>query len=277
MKGLLLAVFALWAVPAGAERSADGRLRWEEGDHDVTVLNRGGFSMRGNRVKLPALEKGARRRVVFAPSGGLFAVLDQQSDSVGLHAQAPRGSRGAQAVVTGATLRLMDLRGRLLWTRVLPETFSLGGFGVPNPIVAGSDGTTALLMQDADPYTKAKPMILVFDAKGKETLRLDYTAWSRVDEMLLSSDGHWLALRGIGRIPEQDSWGSALGHYSLTDGGRTVKPSGAAAGGRTLRSFDAQGTVCCLLERRELAAYDHDGLRTVYTAEEAEKLFGPAP
>ena len=277
MRPLLLTLAVLAAVPARAERSADGKLRWDPGDASVTYVKRGGFSARGQRISLPKLEKGANRRVAFAPSGDKFAVLDQTADAVGLHGESPRGPRGAVALVTGAVLRLVDLRGRVLWMRRLPETYSVGAAGGASPLALGEDGTSALLMADVDPYTKEKPLIIVHDPKGREILRLDYTVWSRVDEMLLSSDGKWLAVRGIGRLAESDSWGSALGRYNLERGDRLVKPVGAAAGARTLRGFDAAGRVCCLLERRELAAYDHDGLRTVLTGEEADKLFGPAP
>ena len=273
----LLALAALLAAPAWAARSPDGRLRWDEGDPAVTLVKRGGFSARGQRVTLPPLEKGAKRRVVFAPAGERFAVLDQLSDAVSLHTDAPRGPRGAQALVTGAVLRLMDLRGRVLWTKRLPETFSVGGEGGSGPLVLGSDGSSALLMQDADPYTKAKPLILVLDPKGRDILRLDYTAWSRVDEMLLSGDGRWLAVRGIGRLPESDSWGSALGHYRLEDGSRLVLSAGAAAGVRSLRGFDRDGRVCCLAEKKELAAYAHDGARTAFAPDEADEIFGAAP
>lgn len=273
----LLAALLLTAAPGGAVRSPDGRLRWEEGDPAVTVVKRGGFAARGQHVALPALEKGARRRVVFAPSGDLFAVLDQVSDAVGLHGDSPRGPRGAQALVTGAVLRLMNLRGRVLWTRRLPETYSVGADGGSGPLALGSDGTSALLMQDADPYTKAKPFVVVHDPKGREVLRLDYTVWSRVDEMLISPDGRWLAVRGIGRDAERDAWGASLGHYRLEDGDRRVTPAAAASGARTLRGFDRDGRVCCLSEKKELAAYAHDGARTVFAPEEAEELFGPAP
>jgi hypothetical protein len=274
---VLLALALLAATPARAARSPDGRLRWEEGDPAVTVVKRGGFAARGQHVPLPTLEKGARRRVVFAPAGDFFAVLDQVSDSIGLHGESPRGPRGAVALVTGAALRLMNLRGRVLWTRRLPETYSVGADGGSGPLTLGSDGTTALLMRDADPYTKAKPLVVVHDPKGREVLRLDYTVWSRVDEMLLSSDGRWLAVRGIGRDAERDAWGASLGHYRLEDGDRRVTPAAAASGARTLRGFDRDGRVCCLSERKELAAYAHDGARTVFTPDEAEDVFGAAP
>lgn len=274
---LFVVLFASSALDAAAERSLDGRLRWEEGDSAVTLIKRGGFSSRGQRVALPPLEKGARRRVVFAASGDKFAVLDQVSDSVSLHGDSPRGTRAAQALVTGALLRLMDLRGRVLWGKRLPETYAVGSSGGSAPLVLGSDGTAAVLMQDADPYTKEKPLVMVLDPKGREVLRLDYTAWSRIDDMALASDGRWLALRGIGRLPESDSWGSALGHYALEDGGRTLIPAGAASGVRSLRGFDRDGRVCCLVERKELAAYAHDGTRGVLSAAQAEALFGAAP
>lgn len=273
----LLTLALLTAAPAEAVRSPDGRLRWEEGDPAVTVVKRGGFSDRGQSVTLPSLEKGAVRRVVFAPSGDLFAVLDQLSDSVGLHGESPRGPRGAQALVTGGVLRLMNLRGRVLWTRRLTETHSVGASGGSGPLALGSDGTSALLMRDADPYTRAKPLIVVHDPKGRQLLRLDYTVWSRVDEMLLSSDGRWLAVRGIGRDAERDAWGASLGHYRLQDGERRVIPAAAASGGRSLRGFDRDGRVCCLVERKELSAYAHDGARTVFTPEEADEIFGAAP
>lgn len=268
---------ALLALPALAGRSPDGRLSWDEGQPAVTVLKRGGFSSRGSKIPLPPQPKGAKRRVVFAPEGGRFAVLDQVQDSVSLHELSPRGPRGAAAVVAEATLRLMDLRGRVLWTKRLPETYSVGAAPGAEPLILGADGTAAVLMEDADPYTKEKPLVAVFDPKGRDVLRLDYTVWSRVDEMRLSRDSAWLALRGIGRLPERDAWGSALGRYNLESGERLVLPASAAAGGRTLRGFDSQGRLCCLVERKELAAYGPDGARSVLTPEEADGLFGPAP
>lgn len=268
---------AALALPALAVRSPDGRLSWNEGDAAVTVLKRGGFSARGSKVPLPPLPKGAKRRVVFAPEGGRFAVLDQVFDAVGLHELSPRGPRGAAAVVAEATLRLMDARGRVLWTKRMPETYSVGSAPGSDPLVVGGDGTAAVLMGDADPYTKEKPLVLVMDPKGREVLRLDYTAWSRVDEMRLSQDGAWLALRGIGRLPERDAWGSALGRYRLADGERLVVAASAASGARSLRGFDAAGRLCCLVERKELAVYGPDGARSTLSPEEADELFGPAP
>lgn len=273
-----LALLALCAAAAArAAVSPDGRLSWEPGDDHVDMRRPSGFRSRGREVPLPALEKGARRSVVFAPSGDSFAVLDQATAAVGLHQDSPRGSRAAQAFVAGATLRMVAVNGRVLWTKKMPETHAVGGEGAAQPLALGGDGSAALLLQDVDPYTKARPLVIVFDAKGRERLRLDYTAWSRVDEMLLSGDGAWLALRGIGRVPDQEAWGAALGHYRLSDGDRLVVSAAAASGGSSLLAFSDDGTVCCLREGKSLVAVGHDGARQTLTREEAARRFGLKP
>ncbi|MBI2362759.1 MAG: hypothetical protein HYV15_05190, partial [Elusimicrobia bacterium] len=152
---LLLAVSA--ASSGLAAVSPDGRLSWEPGDDHVDMRRPSGFRTRGREVPLPALEKGARRSVVFAPRGESFAVLDQAATAVGLHQDSPRGARAAQAFVAGATLRMVALNGRVLWTKKMPETHAVGGEGVSQPLALGGDGSAALLLQDVDPYTKAKP------------------------------------------------------------------------------------------------------------------------
>ncbi|MBI5596731.1 MAG: hypothetical protein HY928_11625 [Elusimicrobia bacterium] len=268
---ILLAVLA--ASSGLAAVSPDGRLSWEPGDDHVDMRRPSGFRTRGREVPLPALEKGARRSVVFAPRGESFAVLDQATAAVGLHQDSPRGSRAAQAFVAGATLRMVALNGRVLWTKKMPETHAVGGEGVLQPLALGGDGSAALLLQDVDPYTKARPLVIVFDPKGRERLRLDYTAWSRVDEMLLSDDGAWLALRGIGRVPDQEAWGAALGHYRLADGDRTVLSAAAASGGSSLQAFAGDGAVCCLREGKSLVSVGHDGVRQALTREEAAARF----
>ncbi|MBI3300126.1 MAG: hypothetical protein HYZ75_18320 [Elusimicrobia bacterium] len=273
---LLLACLALAPATARAAggMSADGRLSWDPGDAAVTINKRSGFSARGQKIALPALAKDAKRRVVFPIRGDRFAVLDAADDAVGLHQNSPRGARGALAVVTGATLRLLNLRGRVLWTKRLPETHTVGGEAGVEPLTVGADGSSALLLQDVDPYSKAKPFILVLDPKGKDVLRLDYTSWSRVDEMLLSDDGKWLIVRGIGRIPADDAWGTALGHYRLEDGDAAVFPTPKASGAKSLRAVDAKGWACCLLEGKILSAVDHDGGRDPVPFGELGKRFG---
>ncbi len=265
------------AAPASAGRSSERRLSWDPGDAFVTVNRPSGFSAGGQKISLPALPDGAKRRVVFAPRGQRFAVLDEASDEIGLHEAAPRGSRRAAALVTGSTVRLLDLRGRVLWTKNLPETHTVGGEGGTPPLVLGGDGSAAVLLQDVDPYTKEKPLVLVLDAKGRERLRLDYASWSRVDEMLLSDDGAWLVVRGIGRVPADDTWGSALGHYRLLDADPAVFPARSAAGLHGLRGVDKEGRACCLIEGKTFVAVGHDGSREALGAAEAERRFGAAP
>ena len=264
----------LAAGPGCAATSQDGRLRWNPGDDHVEVRRPSGFSARGKGISLPPLEKGSRRSVVFAPHGDIFAVLDQAAEAVGLHRDSPRGARAAQAFVAGATLRMMNLRGRVLWAKQMPETFLVGGEGDSQPLALGGDGSAALLLQDSDPYTRARPMVIVFDPKGRERLRLDYTAWSRVDEMLLSEDGAWLALRGIGRLPDQEAWGAALGHYRLADGDRAVVSAVSASGGSTLEAFSRDGAVCCLREGKTLLSVGHDGKKEPVGPDDAQRRFG---
>lgn len=279
LSAFLAALLGAAAVPAwpAAARSADGRLEWVPGDAFVSVKKRPGFAARGQKVPLPALEKGAKRRVVFPAHGDFFAVLDEADAAVGLHRDAPRGARAALAVVTGSTLRLVNARGRVLWAKRLPETHAVGGDGAGEPLALGADGTSALLLQDIDPYTKARPLVLVLGPKGGEVQRLDYTAWSRVDEMLLSDDGRWLVVRGIGRIPADDTWGSALGHYGLRDAAAEVYPTPAASGAKSLRAIDSEGRACCLLEGKTLSSIDHDGQRRTVEPRELEDRFGVKP
>lgn len=272
---LLLALLA--AAPVGAAVSPDGRLRWEEGDSFITVNRPAGFSARGRHISLPSLPKDARRSVVFARRGDVFAVLDEESAAVGLHLESPRGSRAARAFVTGAVLRLMDLRGRTLWTKQLPDTYAVGGEGDVQPLSIAPDGTAAILLQDVDPYTKAQPLLLAFDPKGRELLRLDYTLWSRVDELLLSDDGRWLAVRGIGRVPADETWSSALGSYGLESGERGVYATPAASGVKSLRAIDKDGAACCIQEGRALVAVGHDGSRQKLEPGEAAARFGLKP
>lgn len=276
-KSLLPLLCLLAAASGRAATSPDGRLRWDPGEDHVELRRPSGFNARGREVPLPPLEKGASRSVVFAPRGDVFAVLDQAATAVGLHQDSPRGARAAQAFVAGTALRMLDLRGRVLWVKQLPETYAVGGEGVSQPLALGGDGSAALLLQDVDPYTRARPLVIVFDAKGREKLRLDYTAWSRVDEVLLSDDGAWLALRGIGRVPDLEAWGAALGHYRLKDADRSVVSAAAAAGGKSLEAFAADGAVCCLREGKSLFSVGHDGRRVQLTREEAEARFGLKP
>lgn len=267
----------LAAVPARAQPANPGRMIWDPGDAFVTLRKRSGFSSANQKIPLPALEKGSKRRVVFPMRGDHFVVLDEAGADIGLHRDAPRGARAALAVVTGSTLRLINTRGRVLWTKPLPDTHTVGGEGVIEPLAVGANGTVALLLQDVDPYTKAKPLVLVLDPKGREIQRLDYTSWSRVDEILLSHDGSWLIVRGIGRIPADDTWGSALGHYRLQDAAAEVYPTPTASGAKSLRAVDAIGRACCLLESKILNSIDHDGRREVVAPGELETLFGVKP
>ena len=84
-------------------------------------------------------------------------------------------------------------------------------------------------------------------------------------------------MRGSGRIPADDAWGSALGHYDLRDAKTEVYPTPEASGARSLRAIDAEGRACCLLESKTLKSIDHDGRREAVGIGELETRFGVKP
>jgi len=254
---LLLCAAAAAALPA--VQSPDGAYRWTEGESFLVRVTVRGEKRKEERIRLPPLaEPEARRRLLFAERGDYFCVLDEKVDEIGLHLDRPRGAAQAKALVLAPTLRLLDRGGRTLWTRRMDDKHMVGaGAGALSPRLT-SQGALAVLLQDADPYSKGKPLLLVLDRAGQELRRLDYTSWSRVDEFALSEDGGVLAVRGLGRIPDKESWGLAFGYYGAEDAPPRIRALKGPVG-EDLRSVDKDGWACCVRQGSQSTAFGPSG------------------
>ncbi|MEK9144775.1 MAG: hypothetical protein AAB339_04100 [Elusimicrobiota bacterium] len=250
--------------------SPDGRLRWMEGDSFVTVAEDEERPER--KVKLPPIaSRASKRRVLFAERSSRFCLLEEGDSELGLHLGTRRGHEKAKALVVASKLHLIDSNGRILWSRRLPEKAIVGRAADARSLLIANDGTLALLLQDVDPYGKARPMLLAISPKGRDLLSLDSTAWSRIEEFKLSLDGSALAVRGFGFVPEDENWSKAFGYYPLRSGKARVHPvHKASGGGGSLLGFDAEGWVCCVREDGKSYAFGPLGPRKA--VEERERL-----
>lgn len=260
-------------TPGSVLLSPDGRFRWVEGEDAVFVRTEDGPE---RRVRLPApLESAARRRVLFAAGARHFCVLEEKDSDFGLHVDVRKGAKKAKALLLSSTLRLIDERGRPLWARPLPEKAIVGKASEARILALAGDGTTAILLQDVDPYNKVRPLLMVFDARGRELRALDYAQWTRIDEFALSADGRALAVRGFGLVPEDGDWSKAVGVYPLAGKGKPrVIGVPKAEESRELRGFDKDLWTCCVKEGGKLSALGPAGEKTLLEPAEADRRFG---
>lgn len=271
--GLTTASALLAASPllAGERTSPDRRFLWNEGAAFITVIRPG--SRKSRTVRLPPPPgKGWARRLLFAERGDFFCVLDEETRELGLHLDAPRGASAAKAMVVASTLRLLDARGKVRWTRRMRDNHIVGSRDGAPALRLAPAGTLAMLLQDADPYTKTHPLLLVMDRENKELLRLDYTSWSRIDEFALSDDGAALAVRGVGRIPDEETWGKAFAYYMTGDRRRWIHGVRGASSGRHLRGFDRAGWACCLKQGASFLAFGSKGRVRTLEPDEAARF-----
>jgi len=273
MVGSVLSFLISLPLLAAPRVSEDGRYRWEPGSRRVEIR-----TSKGRRtVKIARAEKGALRTVLFAPSGRWFAVLDETRDELGLHLDHARGSKAAKATVVSARLRLIDERGRTVWDRELEDRHLGGSAASERPIRLSTEGTLAILLQDADPLHKNRPRLLVFSPSGEKILRLDYTQWTRIDGFALSSGGKALSVRGLGRRPKTEDWGPAASVYDLGRKGRRLwsseVPSKAIPG--EMRWVSKSGWACCLGSGPDYRAFDPSGGSLRLEAHEVRDRFGP--
>jgi hypothetical protein len=242
---LILTPAALAGSEASPITSPDGRFAWDPGAPHVLRLNpRTGKKDR--RLKLPALiDEKTTRKVLFAEKGRYFCVVDEKHSEVGLHLKTRRGAKAAKAIIISSTLHLIDDDGRTAWTRRLRDKHSLvKREGLPPQVVG--NGTLAVLLEDADrAHVNPKPLLLVLDPKGKEKLRLDYLNWRRVDEFKLSPEGSYLAVRGYGRIEDEENWDLALALYEIGSKRKIVKKARISKKGEAFESVSDDGRVCC--------------------------------
>ncbi|HAH06040.1 MAG TPA: hypothetical protein DCM05_05835 [Elusimicrobia bacterium] len=256
--------------------SPDGRFRWIAGDKHINV--RPAPNKPERKVALPPLEKKSiRRKMLFAERSPLFLIIDEEDQEVGLHLKTRRGAEKAKALLLASTLRLLDSEGRVLWTRRMQDKAIVGKSGDARALSVANDGTVAVLLQDVDPYAKARPYIHVFDPKGREVKSLDYTKWTRVDELLLSPDGKALMVRGFGLVPEDGEWSKAFGYYPTRADKEFLIPAPKSPDERQLRGFDSLLWACCIKESGQLSAVTSAGARQALTEEDARKRFGPPP
>jgi len=271
-----LLLFLLICAPArGAEiKSPDSTIRWTIGAPVYSLLTPKGKT-RERRLPPKPSEGNWTRRLLFPEKGAFFGVLDEKREELGLHLEGRRGPATAKLAVSASILYLLSKPGRVLWKKRLRERH-FGGAGTADeiPLKITDDGTAAVLLQDSDPYTKSRPVVLVIDPRGRTKLELGYTVWSRIDELSLSRDGRSLAIRGLGRIPEGENWGKAVGVYRIDDdkGWVSAVPE-AEPSGRALRVHD-EGWVCCVREGPVYVAFDPSGRRERMEPKEMIRRFG---
>jgi len=271
---LLLLVLVPCRATADEIRSPDGAIRWNSGDSSYTFLNKRG--KKRSRV-LPALPKNGAwgRRLLFGKNSDYYCVLDEKSEELGLHLGDRRGAETAKMAVSASILRLMKKGGRTVWKQRLRDRH-FGGAGTKKeiPLQIAENGTLAVLLQDGGPFSESRPVILVVDPRGRVRIDLNYTAWSRVDELSLSKDGKRLAVHGLGRIPEKDDWGKAVGVYNLDGEGGWVRAVSQAQASTSTLQVNPDGWVCCVREGPVYVAFDPVGRRERMEAPEMRRRFG---
>jgi hypothetical protein len=231
-----------WADPI---TSPDGRFAWNPGAPYVLRLDPW-TGKKKRRLKLPSrATDDIRRKVFFADKGRYFCVVDEEHSDIGLHLNTRRGAKKAKARVVSSTLYLINDSGRAVWKRRLRDRHALvDREGLP-PQVAGN-GTLAILLEDIDRiHVNPRPLLVVLDPKGKERIRLNYLDWRRVDEFKLSPSGSHIAVRGYGRIEDEENWGLALALYKLQPKNKYVRKARLSRKGEAFSSVSDDGKVCC--------------------------------
>jgi len=262
--------------PGNFSVSPDGRFRWIEGEDHVYV--RESVDKPEHRVPLPRAERGVTKRtLIFAGTGPRFCILDEENREFGLHLDSRRGPEVAKALLLASTLRLLDSDGHVLWARRMPDKAIVGNAGAARGISIANDGTVAVLLQDVDPYAKARPYLYVFDVRGRDVKSLDYTQWTRIDEFALAFDGSALAVRGFGNIPQDEGFAKAFGYYPLRAKKGFLFAASGMEEGRQLRGFDSALWACCFKENGRLWAVGPTGSKEALRDAEADQRFGVAP
>ncbi|MFA5139549.1 MAG: hypothetical protein WC728_09990 [Elusimicrobiota bacterium] len=286
---LLLSVLALAAeepplppsgIKSGSGRavhdSPDGLFRWTEGENLVSVF-RSGRDAAPQKIRLPpGPDPGGRRRLLFSLRAPFFGVLDEFLSEVGLHIDARQAPSPAKATVIRSSLKLLDKDGRILWGRRLPDKHAVGSPSGASGLRVAQNGTVAILLQDTDPYATARPLLLVIDRKGTDKLRLDYTSFRRIEELALSSDGAFLAVRGYGLIPERETWSDALAIYRLGTRKSSVRALPRSSEEHHLRLVGPDGWACCVKQGESFSSFRPDGSTEHLTREKMlERLQEP--
>lgn len=259
-------------------KTKDGELRWAPGAAEVEVRSREGRVL--HRIPLARPDRKPKSpdvslRALLPAHGHHFLVVEETRKDVGLHLTTRKGAKKAKATVVRSVLRLVDESSRILWERATEDKTAVGEETDPQHLQISPDGTVALLLQDVDPYAKNRPVLSVIDPRGRESLRLDYTSWTRVDEFALSPDGRSLVVHGFGLVPEDGEMSRAVGFYRLGKGPRWIKALPRDPSPRLkLRTVDANGWTCCLDTPEGWTAYNDAGLSKTFDKDEMWRKFG---
>ncbi|MBI5201526.1 MAG: hypothetical protein HY925_08085 [Elusimicrobia bacterium] len=264
-------------------RTDSGELRWQPGSAEVEVRDKSGALV--HRIPLARPDRPAPKsaevslRALLPSSGSHFLVVEETRKPVGLHLNERQGANKPKALVVRSLLRLVHESSRVIWERRTEDKTAVGDSPDAQHLQIAPDGTTALLLQDVDPYAKNRPVLSVIDSGGRETLRLDYTSWTRVDEFALSPDGKSLAVHGFGLVPEDEEMSRAVGFWRI--GKKTPKwvkalprlPSPRLR----LAAVDADGVTCCVDTPDGWLGYGETGAAKKFSAAEMQTRFGIKP
>ncbi len=264
-------------------RTDSGELRWTPGAAEIEVREKDGKLV--HRIPLARPDRPAPKsaetslRALLPARGNHFLVVEETRKPVGLHLEERAGANKPKAVVVRSLVRLVHESSRVIWERRTEDKTAVGDSPDAQHLQISPNGTTALLLEDVDPYGKNRPVLSVIDPGGRETLRLDYTSWTRVDEFALSPDGKALVVHGFGLVPEDAEMSRALGYYRV--GKRSPKwvkalPRNPAPRLR-LEAVDADGYTCCLDTPEGWTGFNDNGAAKKFSAAEAQTRFGIKP
>lgn len=263
--------------------TSSGELRWTPGASEVEVREKGGKVV--HLIPLARPDRPAPKssqttlRALLPPRGDRFLVVEETRKPVGLHLNERTGTTKPKAIVVRSLVRLVHESSRVIWERRTEDKTAVGESPDAQHLQISPTGTTALLLQDVDPYSKNRPILSVIDSGGRETLRLDYTAWTRVDEFVLSHDGRSLVVHGFGLVPEDAEMSRAVGYYRIgKKAPRWVKALPRKPSPRLrLEAVDADGWTCCLDTPKGWTGFSDAGSAKLFSAAELQTRFGIKP
>ena len=260
--------------------TGSGQIRWKPGSAEWELLSRQGTVLHSFPLARPDRRppKGATYRALLPPRGHQFLVVEETRREVGLHLSERLADAKPKAAVVRSVLRLVDESSRIFWERTTEDKTQAGTRADPQHLQIAPNGTTAILLEDVDPYTKNRPVLSVISPGGREVLKLDYTAFQRVDEFALAPDGRALVVHGFGLVPEEGTAGRAIGYYQPGKGALWIKQVPRMADPRLrLELVSADGWTCYVETPDGWTAYSRSGEASVLSAEEMWRKFAVRP
>ncbi len=272
------------APPAGVMvlTTGDGELQWAPGEEAVRVLNKEGGQDR--TIPLPRSGKfapGGAVRAILPERGEFFLAIEDFREDFGLHLEEKAKAVKPKAVIVRSILRLMDLDGKVLWKHETADRMAVGEAADAQSLRVSQKGAVAILLQDIDPYTKkggGRPVLTVIGPKGRTSMSLEYTAWTKVSEFAISRDGRHLAVLGFGLVPAEGEMTHALGYYKTTGSPLWIQALAKEPRRRLLQVVDVDGWTCCVETQSGLfSAFGHTGAKRDISPDQAWTEFGIKP